>query len=68
MSDAEPPREVSERDEDPPVRTGTGDIVGGETVGTEDTAMGASEESDISRGDAGMGAGRGADVEEPGNP
>ena len=59
---------MSERDEDPPVRTGEGDIVGGETVGTEDTEMGAGEEGDISHGDAGMGAGRGADVEEPGNP
>jgi hypothetical protein len=68
MSDAEQPREVSERDEEPPVRTPGGDIVGGETVGTEDTEMGAGEEGDISRGDGGMGAGRGADVEEPGNP
>jgi hypothetical protein len=68
MSDAEQPREVSERDEEQPVRTGDGDIVGGETVGTEDTEMGAGAEGDISHGDGGMGAGRGADVEEPGNP
>jgi hypothetical protein len=68
MSDAQQPREVSERDEDPAVRTGDGDIVGGETVGTEDTEMGAGEERDISHGDGGMGAGHGADVDEPGNP
>jgi hypothetical protein len=68
MSDAEQPREVSERDEDPAVRTGKGDIVGGETVGTEETEMGAGAEGDISHGDGGMGAGHGADVEEPGRP
>ena len=68
MSDAEQPREVSEREEDPAARTEGGDIVGGETVGTEDTEMGAGAEADISRGDGGMGAGRGADVDEPGNP
>jgi hypothetical protein len=68
MSDAQQPREVSERDEDPAVRTGDGDIVGGETVGTEDTEMGAGEERDVSHGDGGMGAGHGADVDEPGKP
>jgi hypothetical protein len=68
MSDAEQPREVSERDEDPAVRGEDGDILGGETVGTEDTEMGAGAEGDISHGDGGMGAARGADVEEPGNP
>ena len=76
MSDAEQPRErgadtvpeVSVRDEDPAVRTEGGDIVGGETVGTEDTEMGSGAEGDIGHGDGGMGAGRGADVEEPGNP
>jgi hypothetical protein len=68
MSDAEQPREVSERDEDPAVRGPDGDILGGETVGTEDTGMGAGEESDIAHGDGGMGAGHGADVDEPGNP
>jgi hypothetical protein len=68
MSDAEQPREVSERDEDPAVRGPDGDILGGETVGTEDTAMGAGEEGDIAHGDGGMGAGHGADVDEPGKP
>ena len=68
MSDAEQPREVSERDEDPAVRTDDGDIVGGEGVGTEDTEMGSGAEADIGHGDGGMGAGRGADVEEPGTP
>jgi hypothetical protein len=68
MSDAEQPREVSERDEEPAARTEGGDIVGGETVGTEDTEMGSGAEGDISRGDGGMGAGSGADVDAPGNP
>jgi hypothetical protein len=68
MSETDKPREVSERDEEPARRGPEGDIVGGETVGTEDTAMGAGEEADISHGDGGMGAGRGADVDEPGNP
>lgn len=68
MSDAEQPREVSERDEGPAVRTDGGDIVGGETVGTEDTEMGSGAEADIAHGDGGMGAGDGADVEEPRNP
>jgi hypothetical protein len=68
MSDAEQPREVSERDDDPAVRGEGGDILGGETVGTEDTEMGTGAEADISRGDGGMGAGRGADVDEPGKP
>jgi hypothetical protein len=64
MSGNENPNPVSDRDEDPPHREPGGDIVGGETVGTEDTAMGAGQESDISHGDAGMGAGSGADVPE----
>ena len=68
MSDEEQPREVSERDEDPAVRTEGGDIVGGETVGTEDTEMGSGAERDISHGDGGMGAAGGADVDEPGSP
>jgi hypothetical protein len=68
MNDAEQPREVSERDEEPAVRTGDGDIVGGETVGTEESGMRAGAEGDISHGDGGMGAGRGADVDEPGKP
>jgi hypothetical protein len=68
MSDAEQPREVSGRDEEPAVRRESGDIVGGETVGTEDTEVGSGAEGDISHGDGGMGAGSGADVDEPGNP
>jgi hypothetical protein len=68
MGDSDQPREISEREEEPPVRRPDGDIVGGKTVGTEDTEMGAGEERDIARGDGGMGAGRGADVDDPGNP
>jgi hypothetical protein len=68
MSDADQPREVSERDEEPARRGPDGDILGGETVGTEDTSMGAGAEGDISHGDGGMGAGTGADVEKPGAP
>jgi hypothetical protein len=66
MEEREQPRRVSERDEDPAHRSEDGDIVGGETVGTEDTAMGAGAEGDISHGDGGMGATRGADVDEDG--
>jgi hypothetical protein len=65
MSHEEQPREVSERDEAPARRGPDGDILGGETVGTEDTAMGAGAERDISHGDGGMGARRGADVDDP---
>jgi hypothetical protein len=54
--------------EQPAHRGEDGDILGGETVDTEGTEMGAGQEADISHGDGGMGAGRGADVEEPGNP
>jgi hypothetical protein len=64
MTEHEHPDPVSERDEEPPHRTPGGDIVGGETVGTEDTTMGAGAEADIEHGDAGMGTGRGADVPE----
>jgi hypothetical protein len=64
MSESEQPDPVSERDEEPPRRGPDGDILGGETVGTEDTAMGAGAEGDISHGDGGMGAGRGADVDD----
>jgi hypothetical protein len=62
MSEREQPAEVSERDEEPARRGADGDILGGETVGTEDTEMGAGAESDIAHGDGGMGAGRGADL------
>jgi hypothetical protein len=62
MDEREQPAPVSERDEDPARRGPDGDILGGETVGTEDTAMGAGAEGDISHGDGGMGSGRGADV------
>ena len=58
---AERPDEVSSRDEEPARRGPDGDILGGETVGTEHTEMGAGAEADISHGDAGMGAERGAD-------
>ena len=68
MSEADRPREVSERDEEPARRGPDGDILGGESVGTEDTDMGSGAEGDISRGDGGMGAGHGADVDEPGDP
>jgi hypothetical protein len=68
MSEADRPREVSERDEEPARRGPDGDIVGGETVGTEDTDMGSGAEGDISHGDGGMGGGHGADVDEPGDP
>jgi hypothetical protein len=68
MSEADRPREVSERDEDPARRGPDGDILGGETVGTEDTEMGSGAEGDISHGDGGMGAGDGADVDAPGDP
>ena len=68
MSEADRPREVSERDEEPARRGPDGDILGGETVGTEDTDMGSGAEGDISHGDGGMGAGHGADVDEPGDP
>jgi hypothetical protein len=54
MSDTEQP---AHRGED-------GDILGGETKGTDQTEMGAGQEADISHGDGGMGAGRGADVDE----
>jgi hypothetical protein len=50
--------------EEPVHRGEDGDILGGETTGTEDTEMGAGQEADISHGDGGMGAGRGADVDE----
>jgi hypothetical protein len=40
MTEHEHPDPVSERDEEPPRRTAKGDIVGGETVGTEDTTSG----------------------------
>jgi hypothetical protein len=63
MDEREQPDPVSERDEEPPHRGPDGDILGGETVGTEDTAMGAGAEGDISHGDGGMGAGGGADVD-----
>ena len=63
MDEREQPAEVSERDEEPARRGAGGDIVGGEPVGTEDTAMGAGAEGDISHGDGGMGAGRGADAD-----
>jgi hypothetical protein len=68
MSEADGPREVSERDEEPARRGPDGDILGGETVGTEDTEMGSGAEGDISHGDGGMGAGDGADVDAPGDP
>ncbi|HEX2102396.1 MAG TPA: hypothetical protein VHF51_02000 [Solirubrobacteraceae bacterium] len=68
MEEREQPEPVSERDEEPARRTTDGDIVGGETVGTEDTAMGAGAEADISRGDGGMGTGRGADVDRDDDP
>jgi hypothetical protein len=68
MSEADRPREVSERDEEPARRGPDGDILGGETVGTEDTDMGSGAEGDISHGDGGMGAGDGADVDAPGDP
>jgi hypothetical protein len=68
MSEADRPREVSERDDDPARRGPDGDILGGETVGTEDTEMGSGAEGDISHGDGGMGAGDGADVDAPGDP
>jgi len=64
MSESEQPDPVTERDEEPARRGPDGDILGGETVGTEDTAMGAGAEGDISHGDGGMGAGRGADVDD----
>jgi len=50
--------------EEPPHRGEHGDIVGGETTGTDDTEMGTGQEADISHGDGGMGAGRGADIDE----
>jgi hypothetical protein len=71
MAETDRPDEVSARDEAPARRGEQGDILGGETVGTEDTAMGEGAEGDISHGDGGMGAGRGADVPEerpPGDP
>lgn len=68
MSEPDRPREVSERDEEPARRGPDGDILGGETVGTEDTEMGSGAEDDISHGDGGMGAGDGADVDAPGDP
>jgi hypothetical protein len=68
MSESDGPREVSERDEEPARRGPDGDILGGETVGTEDTEMGSGAEGDISHGDGGMGAGDGADVDAPGDP
>jgi len=68
MDEREQPDEVSERDEDPARRGPDGDILGGETVGTEDTAMGAGAEGDISHGDGGMGAGSGADVDRDDDP
>jgi hypothetical protein len=68
MSEADRPAEVSERDEEPARRGADGDILGGETVGTEDTDIGAGAEGDISHGDGGMGAGDGADVDAPGDP
>jgi hypothetical protein len=64
MDESQQPDPVSERDEEAPRRGPDGHILGGETVGTEDTAMGAGAEGDISHGDGGMGAGRGADVDE----
>jgi hypothetical protein len=64
MDEREQPEQVSARDEEPARRGPGGDILGGETVGTEDTAMGAGAEGDISHGDGGMGTGRGADVAE----
>jgi hypothetical protein len=68
MSDADPPREVSERDEEPAVRGPGGDILGGDTAGSEDTEMGSGAEADIAHGDGGMGVGRGADLDEAGKP
>jgi hypothetical protein len=68
MDEREQPDPVSERDEDPARRGPDGDLLGGETVGTEDTAMGAGAEGDISHGDGGMGAGSGADVDRDDEP
>ena len=68
MDEREQPDPVSERDEDPARRGPDGDILGGETVGTEDTAMGAGAEGDINHGDGGMGAGSGADVDRDDDP
>jgi hypothetical protein len=68
MDERKQPDPVSERDEDPARRGPDGDILGGETVGTEDTAMGAGAEGDISHGDGGMGAGSGADVDRDDDP
>jgi hypothetical protein len=68
MDEREHPDPVSERNADPARRGPGGDILGGETVGTEDTAMGAGAEGDISHGDGGMGAGSGADVDRDDDP